>query len=106
MVVGSRAGVDLLEGLPGAKASWRWAEAGPQVPHDFTGKAYNLQILSMGTSPGQVLAEALWLDPTPEITREHLKLAAEVQGLQGVALDAFQLMEDSDLLDSLNLAHI
>ena len=74
VVVGSRAGVDLLEGLPGAKASWRWAEAGPQVPHDFTGKAYNLQILSMGTSPGQVLAEALWLDPTPEITREHLKL--------------------------------
>jgi len=39
-------------------------------------------------------------------TREHLKLATEVAGLQGVALDAFQLMEDSDLLDSLNLAHI
>ena len=39
-------------------------------------------------------------------TREHLKLALEVPGVQGVALDAFQLMEDSDLLDSLNLAHI
>jgi len=39
-------------------------------------------------------------------TREHLKLATEISGLQGVGLDAFQLIEDSDLLDSLNLAHI
>ena len=32
----------------------------------------------------------------------HLKLAEEVPGLQGVALDALQLVEDPDLLGSLN----
>jgi len=36
----------------------------------------------------------------------HLKLAQEVPGLQGVALDALSLVEDSDLLGSLDLAHI
>jgi phosphoribosylformimino-5-aminoimidazole carboxamide ribotide isomerase len=37
-------------------------------------------------------------------TREHLKLAAEVPGLQGVAVDVLRLLEDPDLLGSLNLA--
>jgi hypothetical protein len=36
----------------------------------------------------------------------HLKLAMEIPGMQGVAVDALQLMDDSDLLGSLNLAHI
>lgn len=35
-----------------------------------------------------------------------LKLALEIPGLQGVAMDALRLVEDSDLLGSLNLAHI
>jgi phosphoribosylformimino-5-aminoimidazole carboxamide ribotide isomerase len=39
-------------------------------------------------------------------SREHLKLAAEVPGLAGIAIDALLLMENSDLLDSLDLAHI
>jgi phosphoribosylformimino-5-aminoimidazole carboxamide ribotide isomerase len=37
---------------------------------------------------------------------EHLRLAREVSGLQGVTMDALLLLEDSDLLGSLNLAHI
>jgi len=36
----------------------------------------------------------------------HLKQALEIPGLQGVAMDALQLVEDLDLLGSLNLAHI
>jgi len=39
-------------------------------------------------------------------TLEHLRLAKDVQGLQGVALDALLLAEDADLLGSLNLAPI
>ncbi|MDR3673120.1 MAG: HisA/HisF-related TIM barrel protein [Holophaga sp.] len=35
----------------------------------------------------------------------HLKLAMEIPGMQGVAVDALQLLDDSDLLGSLNLAH-
>lgn len=37
--------------------------------------------------------------------RKHLKAAAEVPGLQGVAMDACQLLEDPDLLGALDLAH-
>jgi phosphoribosylformimino-5-aminoimidazole carboxamide ribotide isomerase len=39
-------------------------------------------------------------------TKEHLKLAMEIPGLQGVAMDALRLMADLDLQGSLNLAHI
>jgi phosphoribosylformimino-5-aminoimidazole carboxamide ribotide isomerase len=36
-------------------------------------------------------------------TREHLRLAAEVPGLHGVAMDALQLLEDPDLFGFQNL---
>ena len=36
-------------------------------------------------------------------TREHLRIATEVPGLHGVAMDALQLLEDPDLLRQLNL---
>ena len=39
-------------------------------------------------------------------TREHLKLAAEVPGLTGAAMDALLLIENTDLLGSMDLAHI
>ncbi len=71
-VVGSRAGVALLEGLPGAPVSWRWSEVPP--PPSFKGRAYGLSILSGLPPPGQCLAEALWLDPTPEVTEKDLVL--------------------------------
>lgn len=73
-VVGSRAGVDLLLGLPGAPVSWRWIEFKGQAPEGFQGLAYGLQVLSEGGKPSQILAEALWLDPTPEIGIKQLKL--------------------------------
>jgi 4-hydroxythreonine-4-phosphate dehydrogenase len=73
-VVGSKAGVDLLLGLPGARVAWRWVEPPWQLPATFSGKAYGLQVLSVGEHPDQVLGEALWLDPTPEIGVEQLHL--------------------------------
>jgi len=36
----------------------------------------------------------------------HLRLAMDIPGVQGVAVDALRLQDDSDLLDSMNLAHI
>ena len=39
-------------------------------------------------------------------SREHLKLATEVPGITGVAMDALLLIENKDLLGSLDLAHI
>jgi 4-hydroxythreonine-4-phosphate dehydrogenase len=40
----------------------------------FSGRVYGLQVLSVGEYPDQVLGEALWLDPTPAIGRDQLKL--------------------------------
>jgi len=73
-VVGSKAGADLLEGIEGRKVDWRWTEPRNAVPSGFHGRAYGLQVLSVGDHPGQVLAEALWLDPTAEIGPDQLKL--------------------------------
>jgi phosphoribosylformimino-5-aminoimidazole carboxamide ribonucleotide (ProFAR) isomerase len=38
-------------------------------------------------------------------SRAHLKLAMDIPGLQGVAIDALQLVQDLDLIGSLNPAH-
>ena len=47
----------------------------------------------------------LWMGGTIQ-SMAHLKLAMDIPGVQGVAVDALRLLDDSDLLDSLNLAHI
>ncbi len=73
-VVGARAGADLLEDLPGKGVDWRWVECRQATPLGFTGKAYGLQVLSVEEQPGRILAEALWLDPTPGIGRDQLTL--------------------------------
>jgi hypothetical protein len=36
---------------------------------------------------------------------EHLRLAMEIPGVQGVAMDALRLLDDPDLMRSLSLAH-
>ncbi|HJW73476.1 MAG TPA: 4-hydroxythreonine-4-phosphate dehydrogenase PdxA [Geothrix sp.] len=73
-IVGSRAGVELLDGLPGAPLTWDWADAPAPGMTEFKGHAYGFRVLSGPPHPGQGLADAQWLDPTPEITTEHLKL--------------------------------
>jgi 4-hydroxythreonine-4-phosphate dehydrogenase len=73
-VVGSRAGADLLEQLPGAPVSWRWVEPPAPPPAAFTGRAYGLQVSAPGGPPGGGLGSALWLDPTPDIGARQLCL--------------------------------
>ncbi len=73
-VVGARAGADLLEDLPNGRIKWRWVEPRVAAPVGFAGRVYGLEILSTGAQPGQVLGEARWLDPTPEISRDQLTL--------------------------------
>ena len=75
-VVGCKAGVDLLEGLPGANVAWRWMEPQDRPSPAFSGRTYGLQVTSLGGDPNPVMGEALWLDPTPEISAEHLELGA------------------------------
>lgn len=72
-VVGCRAGLDLLADLPGAPVSWRWIESPAQAPAGFQGQALRLQV-SASAPDDRLLADVLWLDPTPEITRGQLRL--------------------------------
>jgi len=72
-VVGSKAGADLLEGLPAAPVAWRWLASKPDTSVPLPCKAHTLQVLTLGEAP-RVLGEALWLDPTPEIGADQLQL--------------------------------
>ena len=73
-VVGCRAGVDLLVDRPNPGVGWRWVDPEVPAPADFSGEVYGLQILSTGDAAGKILAEVLWLDPTPDIKRDQLTL--------------------------------
>ncbi|WP_257304012.1 PdxA family dehydrogenase [Geothrix campi] len=69
IVIGSRAGVDLLGNTEGRLSNWRWTDAPAPAPEGFHGTACGLQVESPGRS-----AIALWLDPTPEIHTDRLTL--------------------------------
>ncbi|HJV37439.1 MAG TPA: 4-hydroxythreonine-4-phosphate dehydrogenase PdxA [Geothrix sp.] len=68
-VVGSRAGVDLLQGTEGRRAFWQWTDAPAPAPEGFLGTACGLEVGDPSRS-----ATALWLDPTPEIRADRLEL--------------------------------
>ncbi|GLH66650.1 PdxA family dehydrogenase [Geothrix edaphica] len=69
VVVGARAGVDLLKGTEGRLVNWRWADAPAPAPEGFLGTACGLEVENLGGS-----TTALWLDPTPEIHTGQLVL--------------------------------
>ena len=69
VVMGSRAGVDLLRSTEGRRATWRWADAPAPGPEGFQGTACGLEVESPGRSD-----IALWLDPVPEIRADRLTL--------------------------------
>jgi 4-hydroxythreonine-4-phosphate dehydrogenase len=102
-VVGSKAGVDLLTGLPGAGVAWRWIEPSRQTPGPFSGRAYGLQVLSIGEPRDQILGEAFWLDPTPDIGVDQLHLGegsaasgrATVEAIRTAALLALDGVVDA-----------
>jgi len=74
VVVGSRAGLDLLETQPGAPLEWQWTEASGTDSGPLPGAVSRLQVTATGSGSGKVLAEVLWSDPTPGIERSQLKL--------------------------------
>ncbi len=69
VVVGARAGVDLLEGLSGHPVAWHWRTSAP--PAEFEGATAQLIVEGPNGS-----ASAQWLDPTPQILAEDLTLGA------------------------------
>ena len=79
IIIGARAGADLLEALPGdgRRVQWRWS-APPGGYPDFPGsKSYSLWTGSGNSwdpAQRQLMGHALWIDPTPEITYQQLTL--------------------------------
>lgn len=103
MVVGARAGVDLLEALPGPPARrihWRWGSA-PEGFHAPEGT----QVYSFWTStspdweerPAALMGFATWVDPTPGIRARDLTLGqgsapSGRAAIEGVAAGARMVM--------------
>jgi 4-hydroxythreonine-4-phosphate dehydrogenase len=73
IVVGPRAGVDLLLEAPGRTVDWRWTAPPFPPPEGFEGTVAGLETrpLGEGREPG---GRALWLDPTPGIAAADLTL--------------------------------
>jgi 4-hydroxythreonine-4-phosphate dehydrogenase len=74
LVIGARAGVDLLgDGRSGpAPVRWRWEPA--QAPAGTDGAWHLLRTTPSGS--GATEGRALWLDPTPDIGADRLQLGA------------------------------
>ena len=88
-VVGARAGADLLANLPERQVDWRWIAPMREAPAGFLGEVHGLQVLSRGA--GLVLAEALWLDPTPQSTADQLPLGVGSAGSGRATVEAIRV---------------
>ena len=66
VVVGPRAGLDLLSGPGAPPHTWAWTGAPAPAPAGFRGQAHGLRV--DGGSP------LLWLDPTPDLAAGDLTL--------------------------------
>ncbi|HJV88709.1 MAG TPA: 4-hydroxythreonine-4-phosphate dehydrogenase PdxA [Holophagaceae bacterium] len=75
LVIGARAGADLLEGSTDQRVHWRWGHPQGPVPEGFKGEAYGIWTsTSRDFHEPRLAGQALWLDPTPDVTRDQLAL--------------------------------
>lgn len=93
IVVGAKAGADLLEHSLAQRVHWRWPEAPLAAPADWKGAALGLSTTQgpSWTQPPQAEGRALWLDPTPEVEPEHLQLG---QGSAASGRAAFEAVKE------------
>jgi len=75
LVVGAKAGADLLEGTEHQRVHWRWGHPQGPAPEGFKGEAHGLWTsTNRDFGEHRLSGQALWLDPTPEIGAAQLKL--------------------------------
>lgn len=97
VVMGSRAGVDLLRSTEGRRATWRWTDAPAPGPEGFQGTACGLEVESPGRSD-----IALWLDPTPEIRADRLTLGQGSAASGRATVEAIRLAAGQALAGSVD----
>jgi len=73
VVVGPRAGADLLLGSPGRLVDWRWIDPPFPPPAGFEGTVSGLETRPLGGTRDPA-GRAVWLDPTPGIGAADLTL--------------------------------
>ena len=77
IVVGAKAGADLLESIPNRKVHWRWGKPAlpaPEAPGCRTYGLWTSDSPDWQRSESSLLGYATWIDPTPEITTADLAL--------------------------------
>ena len=86
IVIGSRAGLDLLQDLPGRTVAWHWTTPPFPPPAGVEEPVLGLEVRPTGDSPSRS-GRALWLDPTPGVTANDLALgqASSASGAATVA---------------------
>lgn len=110
IVVGCRAGVELLDGLPGATVAWDWVDPPTTSLPEVEGRSYVFRILSGPPAAGLCLAECTWLDPTSDITTDHLSLGEASANSGRAAVEAVRcatglvMRGEADALVTLPLA--
>ena len=77
IVVGAKAGVDLLDTLPNRKVHWRWGKAALPAPEVPEAKVYGLWTSDSPDwqkAESSLLGYATWIDPTPSVHAADLAL--------------------------------
>jgi 4-hydroxy-L-threonine phosphate dehydrogenase PdxA len=113
IVVGAKAGVDLLDVVPERKVHWRWGKAAlpaPEVPGASIYGLWTSDSPDWRKSESSLLGYATWIDPTPSVTVQDLALgeASAASGrcaVEGVRIGASLVMSGkADALVTLPLS--
>lgn len=96
IVIGAKAGPDLLEPPAPLKPriQWRWGNPPGGIPELPGSRSYSLWTgsgSSWEASERQLMGHALWIDPTPEITTAQLKLGEGSAASGKAAVEAVRI---------------
>jgi 4-hydroxythreonine-4-phosphate dehydrogenase len=94
IVIGAKAGVDLLDAVPSRKVHWRWGKAAlpaPEVPAVRTYGLWTSDSPNWQKSEPSQLGYATWIDPTPETTSAELALGEASAASGRCAVEAVRI---------------
>ncbi len=75
IIVGARAGAELLQDTPDQRVHWRWGHPQGPPPEGFKGEAFGIWTsTSRDFHEPRLSGQALWLDPTPDLAPSMLAL--------------------------------
>jgi 4-hydroxy-L-threonine phosphate dehydrogenase PdxA len=94
IVIGAKAGVDLLDAVPERKVHWRWGKAAlpaPEVPGAKTYGLWTSDSPDWQKSESALMGYATWIDPTPTVTAGELALGEASAASGRCAVEAVRI---------------